>query len=147
MGLVTLYSRSIFFRGGITMSSQDVTPDESQQPDPKLVIQQIASVAAQQIRNGQPRYAVIKMLTERGVPQQFATQVVDQLFAVRREALKKRAERDMLIGGLFCVGGVILTILTYSSASSSPSGGTYILAWGPIIFGAVQFFRGLSNRG
>ncbi|MBI3737832.1 MAG: hypothetical protein HY258_02170 [Chloroflexi bacterium] len=48
--------------------------------------------------------------------------------------------RNMLIGGAFFVVGTIVTIGTYSSASS---GGTYYICWGAIIFGAIQFLQGL----
>ena len=54
-----------------------------------------------------------------------------------------RARRDMLVGGLWCLGGIAVTVLTYSAASG---GGTYFVAWGAIVFGAIQFFRGLFGR-
>jgi len=31
------------------------------------------------------------------------------------------------------------------SASSGPGGGRYVIAWGAIIFGAIQFFRGAAQ--
>jgi hypothetical protein len=46
-----------------------------------------------------------------------------------------------LYGGLWCVGGIIVTAVTYSAASG---GGSYVVAWGAILFGAIQFFRGLT---
>ncbi len=49
-------------------------------------------------------------------------------------------QRDMIIGGLVCVVGILITAITYSSAEG---GGTYVVAWGAIVFGAIQFFRGL----
>ena len=49
----------------------------------------------------------------------------------------------MIFGALWCVGGIVVTAVTYSSAVSSPGGGHYIIAWGAIVFGAVQFFKGL----
>jgi hypothetical protein len=51
------------------------------------------------------------------------------------------AKRNMVVGGLWCVGGIVVTAATYSSASSG--GGRYMVAWGAIIFGAIQFFRGV----
>jgi hypothetical protein len=51
----------------------------------------------------------------------------------------------MLIGAGFCIVGLIITIATYAAAASSRSGGTYVVAWGAIIFGALQFFRGLAR--
>jgi len=53
---------------------------------------------------------------------------------------KKTGITNMLVGGGFFVLGLIVTIASYSSASS---GGTYYLCWGAIIFGAIQFIQGL----
>jgi hypothetical protein len=54
------------------------------------------------------------------------------------------ANRNMLVGGLWCVGGIVVSVATYSAASSG--GGSYVVAWGAIIFGGIQFFRGLLAR-
>jgi hypothetical protein len=51
--------------------------------------------------------------------------------------------RNMVVGGLWCVGGIVVTAVTYSAAASSPTGGRYFVAWGAIVFGAIQFFKGL----
>lgn len=53
---------------------------------------------------------------------------------------KKTGITNMLVGGGFFVLGLIVTIASYSAASS---GGTYYLCWGAIIFGAIQFIQGL----
>jgi hypothetical protein len=51
-------------------------------------------------------------------------------------AQQNSAKRDMLVGGLWCAGGTLVTVLSYGS-----KGG--IIAWGAIVFGGIQFFRGL----
>jgi len=56
--------------------------------------------------------------------------------------INEKAKKDMLFGALWCVGGIIVTAATYSAASG---GGRYVVAWGAIIFGAIQFFRGLAK--
>jgi hypothetical protein len=48
----------------------------------------------------------------------------------------------MLIGGGICLLGIIITVGTCLSARE---GGTYTIAYGAIIWGAIQFFRGLSQ--
>lgn len=53
---------------------------------------------------------------------------------------------QIIAGVALLVLGLIITVATYSSASSSPSGGTYIVAYGPIIFGVVSIFRGLAAK-
>jgi len=57
------------------------------------------------------------------------------------------AVRDMVMGGCVCAFGLLITIMTVRAAASSPHGGRFIIAYGPAIFGAIQFFRGLSNVG
>jgi hypothetical protein len=53
------------------------------------------------------------------------------------------AKQNMLRGFLLCIGGILLTVITYSMAEST--GGIFIIAWGPAIFGAIQFFKGLGQ--
>ncbi len=57
---------------------------------------------------------------------------------------KEQAKRDMLTGGGLFVVGLVVTIASFSAATSG-SGGYYFLCWGPVIFGAIQFFKGLAN--
>ncbi len=59
------------------------------------------------------------------------------------QARKEAARKNILIGSLLLVGGLVLTVVTYSAASSG--GGTYVLAWGPIIFGGIRLIRGLTQ--
>lgn len=51
------------------------------------------------------------------------------------------AKRNMLVGGLWCIGGIVVTIATYAVASGS--GGMYFILWGPAIFGGIRFVRGV----
>jgi hypothetical protein len=53
---------------------------------------------------------------------------------------KASAKKNMLVGALWCIGGTVATIIGFSAASG---GGTYLVFWGAIIFGAIQFFTGL----
>jgi hypothetical protein len=62
-----------------------------------------------------------------------------KLAAVTREV----AQRNMVSGALWCIGGILVTCISYSAVSSS--GGTYLITWGAIIFGAIQFFQGLGQ--
>jgi hypothetical protein len=57
-----------------------------------------------------------------------------------KRAYRKVGVRNMLFGALWCVGGTVVTAVTYQSASP---GGHYIIAWGAVLFGAIQFLRGL----
>lgn len=52
------------------------------------------------------------------------------------------AFRAIGIGVALLAAGILVTVLTYRSAESSPSGGTYVVAWGPMLFGALIALRG-----
>ena len=56
---------------------------------------------------------------------------------------RKRGMRQIVIGAVIFVIGLVITVATYSSASSSPTGGTYVVAYGPMILGVVYVIRGL----
>lgn len=47
-----------------------------------------------------------------------------------------RANKDMLWGAVWCIGGIIGTVAD-----------TGYIFWGAIVFGGIQFFVGLSNAG
>jgi hypothetical protein len=57
-----------------------------------------------------------------------------------RQALARAYARHMLYGVLWAAGGITVTVITLAA---SANGGTYIVAWGAIIFGIIDFFRGL----
>lgn len=60
------------------------------------------------------------------------------------DPVRAAARRNLLLGGLWLGGGLVITLLTYGVASSSRTGGTYVVAWGAIVVGAVRIFRGLA---
>jgi hypothetical protein len=60
-----------------------------------------------------------------------------------RAEQRARASRDIVFGIILLVVGVIITAATYSSASRA--GGTYIIAYGPIVFGVIRIGRGLMR--
>lgn len=82
------------------------------------------------------------ILVRKGLTSDIADVVVDNLTELTQKD-NDRANRDMIFGALWFFGGIIITAVTYSAASG---GGTYVVTWGAIIFGAIQFFKGLMNR-
>jgi hypothetical protein len=53
---------------------------------------------------------------------------------------KETAKKNMLYGALWFIGGTVVTVGTLMAASG---GGSYVVAWGAIIFGGIQFVQGL----
>ena len=62
-----------------------------------------------------------------------------QLIESERRAAKTR---DLTLGSILLGLGLLITLATYDSASRS--GGTYVIAYGPMIVGAIRLFRGLA---
>ncbi|QDU50369.1 hypothetical protein [Gimesia panareensis] len=108
------------------------------------VVQALYQFAAEQMRDGASNQQIQAALMEKGVDAESAGIIVSQLNELRDQQTKEAAQKHMMFGALWCIGGIVVTALTYSAASE---GGTYVVAWGAIIFGAVQFFRGVFQSG
>ncbi|WP_439629897.1 hypothetical protein [Gemmata sp.] len=59
-------------------------------------------------------------------------------------AAKAQADKDVVHGALWMVGGLVVTGATYLAAAARGEG-TYLLAWGAIVFGGIQFLSGLAR--
>lgn len=57
------------------------------------------------------------------------------------EEVLKGARRNMLLGLLWCVGGLAFTFLSYYLTEA---GGRYVIATGAIVWGAIQALNGLT---
>jgi hypothetical protein len=51
-------------------------------------------------------------------------------------------QRLMQRGILWFVGGLVVTVFSYAAAVHSPYGGHYVIAYGAVIYGLAQYFRG-----
>ncbi len=77
---------------------------------------------------------VMNALKARGLDEVSANNMIENLENHVGNAKKAQAKKDMLYGALWCVGGTVLTLAHIG-----------FIFWGAIIFGAIQFFRGVSN--
>jgi hypothetical protein len=90
--------------------------------------------------------AVIKAgIIDKGLHEEEATEMVEMLESKVKEVLNAH-DTNMMVGGFICVAGIGITLWTYSAAFAG-SGGTYVIAWGAILFGAIRFFRGMNDKG
>lgn len=106
------------------------------------VVEAIYAHAAELMRNGVSDEDIEKDLVEQGLDAESAEAVVSNLAEMRNEQKKKHGQKNMGIGALWAIGGTAVTAATYSAASG---GGTYVVTWGAIIFGVIQFFQGLAQ--
>lgn len=56
---------------------------------------------------------------------------------------RRRGLRQVITGSILFVIGLAITIFTLGHAASSPTGGTYFVAWGPMLVGLIAIIRGL----
>jgi hypothetical protein len=64
-------------------------------------------------------------------------QVSDQ----QRRIWDAKGKRGMGFGAAWFLAGLLITLITYSNASG-PSGGVYVVAWGPMLYGAYRLISG-----
>lgn len=92
-----------------------------------------------QMDAGVPREDIIKLMVARGRDQEDAERAVAEVYAALDGELEAAGRKNVRYGATWFVVGVILTLISYFAPGP---GGTFIVTWGAIVFGAVQFFRG-----
>ncbi|HEY4179033.1 MAG TPA: hypothetical protein VGM90_19435 [Kofleriaceae bacterium] len=105
----------------------------SSQPIPSAVVVPRGATSAPTPPRNQPALAPAHQEYDSG----------EVMMRLARDEKRRSAKSDMVVGALMCTVGIVITAVTFSSASDG--GGTYVIAWGPAIFGAIRFFRGLSR--
>ncbi|MBR4840291.1 MAG: hypothetical protein IK005_07435 [Paludibacteraceae bacterium] len=84
---------------------------------------------------------VRKVLVGQGVNEEVAKTIVKQVSDEIAKVRKKEASKNLIIGGIICGIGLLVTIL---SCINSAGTGSYVIAFGAIIGGAVKFVQGIS---
>ena len=81
-----------------------------------------------------------------GAPNPYAPPFMPgMMMPIDGSAQRAQGGKMMLIGGLLFVVGLVITVGTLSAASSGSGGGTYFVAYGPMIFGVIRFFQGVAK--
>lgn len=68
-------------------------------------------------------------------------QVISDNAAPKGKPTKAIGMKNMRIGALWFFGGIIVTVASYMMTGGSG----YLITWGAVIFGAIQFFQGLMQ--
>ena len=118
--------------------------EQREKMDQQEIVNQIYGFTADMLYNQKKSVEETKAaLIENGLRAEDADVVIANLQNQYKQEKREAGNKNMLYGALWSVGGLLVTILTYSAASD---GGTYVVAWGAVIFGAIQFFKGLFQR-
>lgn len=110
-------------------------------------LQAALRLAALEIVSGKNESQVEQALLEKGLDTETARLVTAAAFgttsrAIGNLAISAEAKTNMLVGLSSCALGVVVTAVTYQMAANTPRGGIYYVAWGAVVFGAIQFGRG-----
>ncbi len=103
-------------------------------PSQQATVDQVYEYAANLMVSGKNAVEVEYQLMNRGLDGDSARIVVANLQEQITKAKRGRAKKDMLYGALWCVGGLALTLADIG-----------FIFWGAIIFGGIQFFKGVAN--
>jgi hypothetical protein len=127
------------------MSETAATTDRANDP-----VEQLAGHIATLLSQGQSQEKVAGILIEQGWEEETARTFVQSVNAALddyrnspegRQALSSKYLKHMGFGALWFIGGGLFTAITFGAASSG--GGTYVVAYGAIAAGAIEFFWGL----
>ncbi len=99
-------------------------------------------LAAEKMVEGRTVPEIRIFLMEKGIGHEEATRIIDEVAEARSEVANEPAEQLMRNGAFWCLGGCLVTAVTYKAAGN---GGTYIIAWGAMLYGAAQFLEGLTQ--
>lgn len=100
-------------------------------------------VTQQMVVNKVSSFDTMTMLGERGVETDTAFAAIEKVENNLKGVDRKAGRKDMLWGAFWFIGGLTVTLVTYSDASQG--GGRYTVAYGAIIFGLIQLIRGAYN--
>lgn len=97
--------------------------------------------AAIELANNKLPPVVVKLLVDRGVTPAIASRIVSETQQAFKNARAEKYRKRMIRGLIWTAAGIVLTCGSYVFASSQ--GGQYVLCYGAIIFGFIDFLVGL----
>ncbi|MEX2213931.1 MAG: hypothetical protein WD768_07375 [Phycisphaeraceae bacterium] len=118
-----------------------IMPNANGEPTEEEAVEAIYSYAAQRMRDGLKGKQLVDDLVEQGLDRESAWAVVKNLVQAGAGADRSGAMKHLIVGGIILAIGIAVTVGTYSAASAK--GGSYTVAYGAIIFGAIELFVGL----
>jgi hypothetical protein len=115
-----------------------------QQPStvaPKLLEEAKDSVALLK-STGVTSATIYDVLMKKGIDHATAMQLIQETLPGGSIA-RSEGRSDMIIGGLWIAGGLVITIGSYVMVKDG--GGRYLITYGPVIYGIIRFFKGVSK--
>ena len=116
---------------------------DSLAPSSEVTREALVEEAAHGILNARTEEGLVLEFVRRGVAQHEAAEAVQEgagLVASARQARRQRGKSQMGIGVLAAGFGAFVTLFTMSHAEE---GGSYLVAWGALVFGPIWIVRGV----
>jgi len=118
-------------------------PMENTQYTDQEVVDQIYDYATNlMINEGKSATETVHALIDQGLSTETASIVVANIEQQINAVKKSSGSKNMIWGAIWCIGGTVVTVATFSAAAE---GGRFVLAWGAILFGGIQFLYGLAE--
>jgi hypothetical protein len=128
-------------RRGLTLAQLDDAANQATQDA-------VASLFDEAVRLAEDGRAVAKIeahLKARGLDDRTAAGMAQRAWDMPADQRRRAGRRNVILGAALCSLGLLVTAVTYFVAASSPGGGRYVIAWGVVLFGVLQFLRGLAQ--
>lgn len=120
-----------------------MSTEQEMSPEEQEAVTAVYRYAANLMAEGKSDNQIIEALQSQGLDHETSSMVVTTLRKQYKREMsgvnKTRGSKNMLYGMLWAVGGTIVTVATYSAASD---GGVYVVTYGAIIGGIIQFIAG-----
>lgn len=124
--------------------------DEELSPEDQKALEELTKAIASELAEGKSQDSIAKELVKNNWPEtkakEFVAHIANALEQYKqspegRSQLASAYAKHMIYGFLWAAGGIIVTAVSYSAVAES--GGTYVVAWGAVVFGAIEFLIGL----
>jgi hypothetical protein len=86
-------------------------------------------------------YEIKQVLLAKGYDETMITKAIEASKDVYAEQINKKANRNIIIGSVLLVIGLLITLGTYSSG-----GGRYVITYGAILGGIAQIIGGIVQK-
>ena len=111
---------------------------------PQTSVQDLTGVyrsAAEELARNKSTSTIMKNMVDQGMTREAAQKILNEMQGALKNSRRDKFRRQMVRGLLWTMAGSLLTCGSYWLASDL--GGLFLLCWGAILVGALDFFIGL----
>lgn len=106
-----------------------------------MFIQEMYEMAIELAFNNNNWKKIKPYLINQGCPENIAEMISKECEIYRKQLVRSHAKKPFIKALIWMAIGIVITVATYQSASS---GGSYLIAWGPMLFGGINMVKALK---